>query len=61
MTVAQLIFVLEKIEDKTLPVLTEGCDCYGDALGLVIEPPTTLSPNGYVLIVRHPIEPVVES
>lgn len=31
MTVAELIAELEKVEDKGLPVFTEGCDCNGTA------------------------------
>jgi hypothetical protein len=32
LTVAELIAKLEK-RDPNLPVLIEGCDCYGDAAG----------------------------
>ncbi len=31
MNVQELIDALEKIEDKTKIVITEGCDCNGDA------------------------------
>ncbi|MBN9327639.1 MAG: hypothetical protein BGO38_07830 [Cellulomonas sp. 73-145] len=33
MTVAELIAALSAIEDKTLPVVLEGCDCYNPAAG----------------------------
>lgn len=31
LTVEQLIAKLQKVEDKTLPVTINGCDCSGDA------------------------------
>jgi len=34
-TVQDLIDALNAIEDKTLPVQLEGCDCYGDFSGTV--------------------------
>ena len=30
-TVQELIDELSKIEDKNLPVLADGCDCWGEA------------------------------
>lgn len=48
LTVGQLIDILIK-EDLTLPVMLEGCDCGGEAVGLIRQgnPP-------YILITRNP-------
>ena len=34
MTVQQLIDLLATVDDKTLPVLSDGCDCWGEADGV---------------------------
>ena len=35
MTVGELIVELEKVDEQSLEVLTEGCDCYGEACRVV--------------------------
>ena len=37
LTVQQLIDLLSEVEDKSLPVEMEGCDCYGWAGSLDIK------------------------
>jgi hypothetical protein len=36
-TVNELLEQLQKVKDKTLPVQTEGCDCYGEANEVLVE------------------------
>lgn len=36
LTVRTLIEELQKIEDKDLPVLSDGCDCFGPAVAVEI-------------------------
>ena len=38
MTVQHLIDLLNKVKDKSLPVETEGCDCYGDTASITVRP-----------------------
>lgn len=45
LTVQELIDLLMKVEDKSIKVITEGCDCNGDAGGIEIE-------KDYVFITR---------
>lgn len=37
LTVRELIAELEKVKNKNLPVWTEGCDCWGEAMGILEE------------------------
>jgi len=53
LTVAGLIEELQKFSPH-LPVLTEGCDCYGDAFRVTEESGGT---DNFVLIEREPIMP----
>jgi hypothetical protein len=34
--VAELIEALQLIEDKSLPVVSAGCDCYGEVAKVVV-------------------------
>lgn len=52
LTVGGLIEELQKFS-KDLPVLTEGCDCYGDAFKLS---EYSGGHDNFVLIERQPIE-----
>lgn len=49
MTVKELIAELEKVDDKGLEVLTEGCDCFGEAHSAVIIPDGA----GRVVLIRR--------
>lgn len=42
MTVEELIAALQLVEDKTMPVWAEGCDCANPASGVSVE---SLSPR----------------
>ena len=48
-TVAELIEQLQKVEDQSAPVATDGCDCYGPAAGVSVD-------GGWVIIDRVPGE-----
>ncbi len=37
LTVNELIEKLQGIKDKSLPVYTEGCDCFGNECNVVVE------------------------
>lgn len=37
LTVQQVIDALQAIEDKTLPVVVEGCDCHGECSGAQLD------------------------
>lgn len=54
MTVLELISRLREV-DPLLPVMTEGCDCLGTALGVSLEIDTDEDGNErpLVLITRH--------
>lgn len=55
-TVEELIAILEKIEDKNIPVVLEGCDCYGSWSGnLEVEQSehNTYGSNQYLLLKRN--------
>lgn len=45
LTVKRLIELLEGVLDQDLPVITEGCDCNGDAGGIEVE-------KDYIIITR---------
>jgi hypothetical protein len=51
MTVAELIKELEKVENKTVRVRTEGCDCYGDVASVEFD--------GTVCRLERPLEEAV--
>lgn len=47
MTVRELVDALEVFGDPDLPVITEGCDCYGAAFAVEIQ-------DDRLLIIRDP-------
>jgi hypothetical protein len=49
MTVEELIAALEQIEDKSLPVQAEGCDCINPATGTSVR---ALADGGKAVLIR---------
>jgi hypothetical protein len=47
-TVGELIELLRRVPDQSLPVRTEGCDCLGDAAGLQVDG------DGVLIVRRNP-------
>jgi len=61
MNVQELIDALEKIEDKTLEVSTEGCDCIGDTGSVELDGPGAVIINRKVDVARVGIKPALPS
>lgn len=58
MNVQELIDALEAVDDKTLEIVTEGCDCFGDCVAVTIKQnrnTLTDEPSGppYVFLARE--------
>ena len=51
MTVAELIALLETIEDKTKKVYTQGCDCWGIPIDIALDKASYSDEEAAVLII----------